>query len=164
MKRHTMSWSQGTIVVLTVLIGITLGMTNPSTVLAGKAQYVVTVELICINTEGAQHTTAEADYYFYSSKNVVIGNARVVCDVDGPNSSNTVTGTTEPMSTKPAYWVGELTLTDPLTPKTESFYGYTRSAQYFPTFGGTTDNLTCVSPVDSELHEVLLTIFDPTFY
>ena len=164
MKRHTMSWSQGTIVVLTVLIGITLGMTNPSTVLAGKAQYVVTVELICINTEGAQHTTAEADYYFYSSKNVVIGHARVVCDVDGPNSSNTVTGTTEPMSTKPAYWVGELTLTDPLTPKTESFYGYTRSAQYFPTFGGTTDYLTCVSPVDSELHEVLLTIFDPTLY
>ena len=49
MKRHIISKFQGTIVVLTVLIAVTLVMTNPSTVLAAKSpnEYVDVVMLSC---------------------------------------------------------------------------------------------------------------------
>ena len=49
MRRHIFSKFQGTIVVLTVLTAVTLGMTNPLTVLAAKSptEYVDVVALRC---------------------------------------------------------------------------------------------------------------------
>ena len=49
MKRHLISKFQGIIIVITILIAVTLGMTNPSTVLGGKPlpDYVDVVMMVC---------------------------------------------------------------------------------------------------------------------
>jgi len=167
MKRHIISKFQGTIVVLTVLIAVTLGMTNPSIVLAAKAQYVVNLELSCGTSSLPPYpsTKAVAEFYFYLEGGEIIGGATVVCEPSGGEGGDTVTGTTGPMRAKPLYWVGSLSLQDPsLNSKMGAIYCYTYMGNYFPVFGGATENLICISPVDDEVHNAVLTIFDPTRY
>ncbi len=168
MRRHIFSKFQGTIVVLTVLTVVTLGMTNPSTVLAAKPQYVVNLELSCGTSSSIPYpsTKAVAEFNFYLEGGVRIGGANVVCEPSGgEEGGDIVTGTTGPMQAKPLYWVGSLSLQDPsLNGKMGAIYCYTFMGNYFPVFGGATENLICISPVDDEVHNAVLTIFDPTRY
>jgi hypothetical protein len=114
MKRHIISKSQGTIVVLTVLIAVTLGMTNPSTVLAVKpiSEYVTLSLVECSDN------TAQVDvvvYYYWVDK---IGNETIAgwgepscvkgggtMDIDG----------NLPYMFKPNKWVAWLPFWDPAT-------------------------------------------------
>ena len=75
MRRHIFSKFQGTIVVLTVLTVVTLGMTNPSTVLAAKPQYVVNLELSCGTSSSIPYpsTKAVAEFNFYLEGGVIMG-------------------------------------------------------------------------------------------
>ena len=170
MKRPIISKFQGSIVVVTVLIAITLGMTTPSTVLGGKAQYVVKVELECITDWEASTTTAYAEIEFYSSKALLIGSMRVDCSANGLYQRVPVIATSNPMTTKPAYFQGAIVLTDPnLTPY---LVGYCSSSFRiaFPALwaGQTNQYLNCVWPSEfgsyPKLHHVELSVFDPTPY
>ena len=164
MKRHIISKSQGTIVVLTVLIAVALGMTNPSTVLAGKPQFVVTVELNCGNSCETDHTTAIGNFYFYSSKGALMGSVSISCENTVPCSGHISTGTTDPMPTKPAYWVGQLYHTDPQNHTVAGAFCASTSSQYYPWREGTAEALECISPLDFKWRYVGATIDYPTPY
>ena len=169
MKRPIISKFQGSIVVVTVLIAITLGMTTPSTVLGGKAQYVVKVELECITDWEASTTTAYAEIEFYSPKAMIIGTMRVDCSANGQYQREPVIATSPPMTSKPAYFQGVIVQTPP---PSDDLVGYCSSSFRiaFPALwaGQTNQYLSCVWPTEfvnyPQLHHVELSVFDPTPY
>ena len=169
MKRPIISKFQGSIVVVTVLIAITLGMTTPSTVLGGKAQYVVKVELECITDWEASTTTAYAEIEFYSPKAMIIGTMRVECSANGRYQREPVIATSPPMTSKPAYFQGVIVQTPP---PSDDLVGYCSSSFRiaFPALwaGQTNQYLNCVWPTEfvnyPQLHHVELSVFDPTPY
>jgi len=107
MKRHTISKLQGTIVVLTVLIAVTLGMTNPSTVLGARAptEYIDVALVECSDTSDTAYEVYVTVYFYEVTKSgspALRGWAYPACTVSngyGPDAD-----TMNPFPTKLGMW------------------------------------------------------------
>jgi len=109
MKHHAISKFQGTIVMLTVLIAVTLWMTNPSLAVKPGTRYADVVMVECANNTTLQ---VNVTVYFYSTNNTLIGWAYLVC---GKNYNTMDADSMVPHVLKPATWEAWIGFYDPDT-------------------------------------------------